>query len=118
MTGYSYNSAGRLIATRAYATAISPLANYAYATVKAAVVADASADRITTLTLDAGGRVITSVDPESTSTYYTYDLAGRVIKVRHGSNAATQRITRNWYDARGNLIALARQPERDRHPIR
>jgi YD repeat-containing protein len=88
ITGYQYTDySARLFRTVEYYNRTT-VWSYDIAAVHASVVGH-SADRLTTLTLDSAGRVVTSVDPAGTPTSYTYDSAGNVAKVRHGRSPAT-----------------------------
>ncbi|MCB5425959.1 RHS repeat protein [Altererythrobacter sp. CC-YST694] len=127
VVGYSYDAAGRLVSATAYAAELDlgALPDRSFDAVKAAVTANA-ADRTSRTVYDAAGREAYMVDAEGGVTAFSYDVAGRVTKVvafdnlyssgvtlsaldswaanSAQANDTANRVTRNWYDARGEVI--------------
>lgn len=124
ITGYSYDDAGRLFKTTAYATEVA-LTDFTYDAVKAAIATNA-ADRTSWTVYDAAGRAAYTVDAEGGVAAFKYDTSGRVTKAVAYDNLYTStiglaaldswvansaqandtknRVTRNWYNARGEVI--------------
>ncbi len=65
-----------------YATALGSVANYSYATIKAAVAAIASSanDRVSYAVYNTHGQLAYAIDATRAMTAFAYDIAGRVIK--------------------------------------
>lgn len=128
VTGFAYDAAGGVTTRTAHAT---PLAasqsDFTYDAVKAAVSAS-GADRSSYTVYDASGRVAYAVDAEGGVSAYSYDTSGRVTKTvqfmdlypvsglpalaamdawaadpAHSGDTAN-RVTRNWYSERGELL--------------
>ncbi len=124
ITGYSYDDAGRLVKTTAYATEVA-LTDFTYDAVKAAIVTNA-ADRTSWIVYDAAGRAAYTIDAEGAVAAFKYDTSGRVTKAvaydnlysstitlaaldSWAANSAQasdtkNRVTRSWYNARGEVV--------------
>ena len=115
----SYDGMDRVVGTRAYANRVTTTSWSSLATVPASVagvalVANNALDRVTGLTYDTAGRVLTSTDglagsQERSITTYTYDAAGRVLQTRTTDSAntsATARVVRYFHDAAGREIGV------------
>lgn len=103
VTGYTYNTAGKLTGTTLYAATINTT-DFTYDNVKALVsaIANAANDRSATVNYNAQGLVSSSVDAGGLVTTLTYDSSGRVIKSVVGSGGGA-RVTYNYYTASGDL---------------
>lgn len=103
VVGYTYNTAGKLTKTTAYAGTIST-ADFTYDNVKAlvAVIANATNDRATTTNYAASGLIASIVDAGGLISTYTYDNMGRMAKLVVGTGASA-RTTYNYYAASGDL---------------
>jgi YD repeat-containing protein len=105
VSSFTYNTASKLTTTTQYAASIATTTtNYSFGNIKTLVtaIANATNDRVSSLTYDASGRVATSTDAAGLVTSFTYDNRGQVIKTVIGSGADA-RITRNYYTQRGEL---------------
>lgn len=100
VTEYSYDAAGRnyRIAERVLPVSV---ANWDFLTVYNAIGGHGD-DRISYSYTDRTGRTVRTTDAVGLNTYLTYDQAGNVVKTQVGDGGQA-RITRNWYDARGQL---------------
>ncbi len=125
VTSFNRDYAGKLIATRQFANLIMA-SEMTYEKVGAAISHNPNQDRSESTIYDATGRVRYIVDGEQRVTAYSYDAAGRVVKSvqfaaianvgaalgaldNWAANAAqtgnaANRITRNWYSERGELL--------------
>ncbi|MFA7596603.1 MAG: hypothetical protein WCY92_09620 [Novosphingobium sp.] len=125
VTSFGRTSAGKPAVTKQYANLI-VASEMTYEKVNAAISNNPGQDRSESRIYDATGRVRYIVDGEQRVTAYSYDAAGRVVKsvqfaatlnmgaalgaLDNWSAAAAQadnpanRITRNWYSERGELL--------------
>ncbi|WP_156915579.1 putative toxin [Caenibius tardaugens] len=127
ITGFAYDAAGRLTTTTEYATPLT-LSDFTFAAVKAAV-ATSGADRVSYTVYDAAGRAAYTIDAEGGVNAFVYDTSGRAVKAiafadlydasaglptlatmagwaadpAQASDTAN-RVTRNWYSERGELL--------------
>ena len=124
VVGYTYDDAGRLVTTTAYATEFA-FTDYTYDAVKALVAAN-GADRVSSTVYDAAGRAAYTVDAEGGVVAFSYNNSGWVTKAVAYDNAysgtkslsalnswaanssqandGANRISRNWYNAGGEVI--------------
>lgn len=126
VSALSYDSAGRVTTRTEYAAQLT-LGDFTYDAVKAAVTTSAT-DRKNYTVYDAAGRAAYTIDAEGGVAAFTYDSSGRLVKSvlfsdlnvvsslptlaamnswasdpTHASDS-TNRVTRNWYNARGELV--------------
>ncbi|WP_266157646.1 LysM peptidoglycan-binding domain-containing protein [Dyella silvatica] len=86
LTTRSYDAAGRLVQTVAYATATNPSLRGAYATLTPLVPASSGSDQVTTNYYDARGNVSGVLDADGYFTQYTYDQNNRQLtSTRYGT---------------------------------
>ncbi|MGH8049496.1 MAG: hypothetical protein ACREPB_02430, partial [Arenimonas sp.] len=118
VTKYHYDGADRRVSSVQYANRVTTTTWLTGSTVNKAlfadigVVADGANDRTSVNTFDAVGRLLTSTDAaggtERQITTYTYDGAGRLTLISTTDSvgtAATARVTRQFYDNAGRLVA-------------
>ncbi|NJM51723.1 MAG: RHS repeat protein [Sphingomonadales bacterium] len=124
VTSYQYDVNGNVTSVTQHNNTVSP-ANYNYATVKAAVTTHAN-DRTSYSVYNNRNQLIYSIDAAGTVSHLTYDNIGQVTKTvvyaalrpttslpsladmttwaaAQASNSAN-RITRNWYSQKGELL--------------
>lgn len=103
VAGYTYDVAGKLTKTTAYAGTISTT-DFTYDNVKALVAAivNATNDRASTISYTASGLVASTVDAGGLTTSYVYDNLGRATKMVVGTGGSA-RTTYNYYTASGDL---------------
>lgn len=101
VTAYSYNTAGKVTQTRVHAAPIST-SDFTYLNVKSLVVANATNDRLSTISYNAQGLVASTVDASGLTTSFVYDSSGRVTKATAGSGGSA-RTTYHYYTAAGDL---------------
>lgn len=127
VTSYGYDNAGLQVSMTRYAAAMTATADFTYDNVKALVapLVSNTANRTSWAVRDAAGRVAFAIDADGGVAGATYDNRGQVIRsvqyaVKYttttlpalatmnswsssNAGAAADRITRNWYTARGEL---------------
>ena len=94
VTQFTYDSAGRLLATRTFATTVDVSAFSSAPAFQ--FVAPSSADRIARNFHDADGHLVGTLDPDNYLTAYQYDAAGQLttaLKYATASPAATDQST-------------------------
>lgn len=109
---YSYDALDRVVQTTRYATLANTTTWLSNGTVVPQRIAEVrpattAEDRVIRNTYDAAGRLSTEIDAIGTTTTYTYDGAGRLIKQRTAdaaNTAATARQERYFYDDAGHRI--------------
>lgn len=101
VTQTSYDGAGRIVSTIAYANLVPVNAGYTAQTLAAALDADPAQDRTNTFVYDAAGNLIQSTDPTGASETYAYDGLGRKISYTD-KNGGTYLYS---YDADGRLLS-------------
>ncbi|HEY0502213.1 MAG TPA: LysM domain protein, partial [Lysobacter sp.] len=113
VTRYVRDGLGRVVETTVYASAVDTSSWLSAGAVvptsiEAVLPAGHADDRTTSTTYDADGRVLTQVDGEGGITAYSYDGAGRLVRVTAtdaAGTASTARVTRHFYDSVGREIA-------------
>ncbi|RMH94052.1 hypothetical protein EBB59_02495, partial [Lysobacter pythonis] len=101
------DEAGRIRATRAYATRLTGLTgDERFAEVRTLALADGLAERVreSRMAYNALGQLVTRTNPEGTVTRYRYDMAGRLVKTVTASGTSEVRENSRRYDVFGNLI--------------
>jgi len=86
VTETTYDADGNVATTRAYANTIALPADHAAplsaSAIRAALSANATADRVTRNVYDADGRLVLTVDPSGAATQTSYDNFGNVTQTR------------------------------------
>jgi YD repeat-containing protein len=100
VTETRYDGLGNIVATTAYALAVTLNGNPTTAQVAAALTVDPGADRTSTFTYNASGELVASTDGLGYTETYTYDGTGNKL-----SNTNKDGYTWTYdYDAAGDLI--------------
>lgn len=102
VTEHAYDSAGKRTISTRYATRLpGSEKDYDFASMKAAMAGyvDTANDRKFANYYDDTGRIYRTNNYSGLNTYFYYDYASNLTKT-----VADDRITRAWYDARGNVL--------------
>ncbi|MGC7420834.1 hypothetical protein ACPWME_20030 [Pandoraea pneumonica] len=100
VTANTYDVFGRVTSRTQYALAISATTTWTTAGVAAALVPVGDADRVTTMTYDADGRVLSTRDALGYTESYTYDGVGNKITFTNKKGD----VWHYDYDAAGRLV--------------
>ncbi|UOF15052.1 putative Ig domain-containing protein [Lysobacter capsici] len=102
-TEFVFDQARNQRAVRAYALKLTGLSgSEAFSALRTAASADAV--RETRRSYDEQGRLIVELNPEGTSTQYSYDVAGRLIRTQVAAGTSEVREGRLRYNVFGELI--------------